>query len=104
MTSLVEPGRFAAPVERGAVARDWAARGFSCEDFVDPPGRAWRDFVHGVDELVTVVEGRLRLEIGDRSVEAGPGDEVFIPRGANHSVFNIHCGTTRWLFGHRRSG
>jgi mannose-6-phosphate isomerase-like protein (cupin superfamily) len=104
MTSLVEPARFAAPVERGAVARDWAARGFSCEDFVDPPGRAWRDFVHDVDELVTVVEGRLRLEIGASSVVAGPGDEVFIPRGANHSVFNIDRGMTRWLFGYRRAG
>jgi mannose-6-phosphate isomerase-like protein (cupin superfamily) len=61
-----------------------------------------RDFVHDVDELVTVVEGRLRLEIGAKSVEAGPGDEVFIPKGANHSVFNIHRGTTRWLFGYRR--
>jgi len=29
-----------------------------------------------------------------------PGDELFIPRGATHTVRNVHAGTTRWLYGH----
>lgn len=39
------------------VAQDWKKRGFSCDLWVDPPGRRWEDFVHAVDELVMVVEG-----------------------------------------------
>lgn len=92
--------RFAPPVDRDTVARDWAARGYSCGVFVDPPGRAWRDFVHDTNELVTVVDGRLELTVAGATVIAEPGDEVFIPRRAVHTVRNISSGTTRWLFGY----
>ena len=33
-------------------SRDWAARGFSCDIWTDPPGQVWADFVHATDELV----------------------------------------------------
>lgn len=93
-------GRFRLPVDPAAVARDWAARGFSCHPFTDPPGREWLDFVHTTDELITVVEGR--LEVTSRGVRCvlGPGDELYIPRGVRHSVRNLHPGTTHWLYGY----
>ena len=97
---IVTRHRFAAPVDRDAVARDWAARGYSCGVFVDPPGRAWRDFVHDTNELVTVVDGRLELTVAGTTLIAEPGDEVFIPRDAVHTVRNISSDTTRWLFGY----
>lgn len=100
MTDLLTKAKFAAPVDRRAVAADWAARGYSCGLFVDPPGREWNGFVHDTNELVTVAEGQLELEVAGETVEAGPGDEVFIPRGAVHSVRNVHEATTRWLFGY----
>jgi mannose-6-phosphate isomerase-like protein (cupin superfamily) len=100
MPATVTRGRFAAPVDAAAVARDWRARGYSCHDFVDPPGQEWNDFVHRTQELVTVVEGRLQLSVGGETVSAGPGDEVFIPKGVVHSVRNVHGGRTRWLFGY----
>ncbi len=100
MTNLITATKFATPLNRDAVARDWAARGYSCHEFVDPPGQAWNDFVHATNELVTVLEGALELEVAGETVRAEPGDEVFIPRGANHSVRNAHPGTTRWLFGY----
>jgi quercetin dioxygenase-like cupin family protein len=101
--ALVTPSRFAAPVDRKAVARDWAERGYSCETFTDPPGQEWNGFVHRNNELVTVVEGRLWMQVGADTCEAGPGDEVFIPRDTRHSVKNIHRGTTHWLFGYDSS-
>jgi mannose-6-phosphate isomerase-like protein (cupin superfamily) len=101
MTYLT-PGRFAPPVNRNAVSADWRKRGYSCGLFVDPPGRAWRDFVHDTDELVTVVEGRLALTIAGERFEPAPGDEVFIPGGAVHTVENVAKVTTRWLYGYRR--
>ncbi|MDJ0947492.1 MAG: cupin domain-containing protein [Alphaproteobacteria bacterium] len=100
MTELIVRTKFPAPVDRDAVDRDWRARGYSCDLFVDPPGREWRDFVHGTNELVTVVDGRLELDIAGETLVAEEGDEVFIPRGAVHTVRNIHAGTTRWLFGY----
>ena len=100
MTELIIRGKFQAPLDEAAVARDWRARGYSCQTFVDPPGRAWTDFVHGTNELVTVVEGRLALEIAGEVFVAEPGDEAFIPKGAVHTVRNLHDGTTRWLFGY----
>lgn len=100
MTETIVRGRFSAPLDEAAVAQDWRARGYSCHRFVDPPGQAWNDFVHATNELVTVIEGRLELEIAGERLEAEPGDEVFIPSGAVHSVRNLHGGTTRWLFGY----
>ena len=56
--------------------------------------------MHATNELVTVMEGRLALTIGDTQLIVEPGDEVFIPNGARHSVKNVHHDTTRWLFGY----
>ena len=100
MADAVVRRKFAAPVDPAAVRRDWQTRGFSCIRFTDPPGRAWNDFVHDTNELVTVVDGKLRFTIGTDTVELGPGDEALIPRGVRHSVLNIHSGTTRWLYGY----
>jgi quercetin dioxygenase-like cupin family protein len=90
----------ALPIDRRAVARDWQARGFSCGLFVDPPGRAWPDFMHEADELVTVMEGALELIVAGEAAALQPGDEAFIPRRQRHSVRNIHHGTSRWLYGY----
>jgi len=100
MDEPVIRSKFAAPVDRSAVAADWRERGYSCDLFVDPPGRRWEDFVHGCNELVTVMEGRLEMEVAGDIMTMEPGDEVFIPKGALHSVRNIHSGTTRWLYGY----
>jgi quercetin dioxygenase-like cupin family protein len=97
---LISHSQFPAPVDRNAVASDWAARGYSCQTFTDPPGQEWNDFVHRSNEVVTVVEGRLWMRVGADTCEAGPGDEVFIPRNTKHSVKNIHGGRTLWLFGY----
>ncbi len=82
------------------MAESWRARGYSCHLFTDSPGQEWNDFVHATNELVTVLEGRLELTLAGARIQAGPGDEVFIPRDMIHSVKNIHAGTTRWLFGY----
>jgi quercetin dioxygenase-like cupin family protein len=92
--------KFPVPLDRNEVACEWGKRGYSCDLFVDPPGREWNDFVHAANELVTVVEGKLRLSIDDEEIVAEPGDEVFIPKGVCHSVKNISHSTTHWLYGY----
>jgi len=100
LSDLLAKGKFERPVDRAAVAADWSARGYDCHLFVDPPGQEWNGFVHATNELVTVAEGRLELTVGEDRLTAEPGDEVFIPKGAVHSVKNVHGATTRWLFGY----
>lgn len=92
--------KFAHPVDKTAVEIEWGTRGYSCSWFIDPPGQQWNDFVHACNELVTVVEGSLEMTIGGETCILNPGDEAYIPRGAMHSVRNIHSGTTRWLYGY----
>ena len=61
------------------VERDWRSRGFSCGQWVDPPGQAWEDYVHAADELLMVLEGELELEMQGRTIRPGIGEEVLIP-------------------------
>lgn len=92
--------KFPVPVVHGEVARDWAKRRFSCDLFIDPPGRQWSNFVHACNELVTVIEGELELEMDEQAFVLHLGDEALIPRETNHSVRNTYRGTTRWLYGY----
>lgn len=97
---MIKRGKFSVPVEHATVYDEWRRRGYSCDLFVDPPGRRWDDFVHGCNELITVVEGRMKVIITGQDYVAEPGDEIFIPKAATHSVHNIHTGITRWLYGY----
>ncbi|MCK4298258.1 MAG: cupin domain-containing protein [Planctomycetes bacterium] len=89
------------PVTRDNVSPAWAKDGFSCELWVDPAGQQWLDFVHSTDEVVLVQEGALEFEIDGKRVMLGPGEGVFIPADALHSVWNRGPTTARWLYGYR---
>lgn len=91
------------PVDRRAVAAEWNARGFSCGLWVDPPGQVWADYVHDVDELVMVVDGEVEFEIEGQVHRPAPGEELFIPAHARHTVRNVGDRESRWLYGYRRA-
>jgi mannose-6-phosphate isomerase-like protein (cupin superfamily) len=99
MQTLIR-NKFSSPVSQHEVAQDWKKHGYSCDLFVDPPDQEWNNFVHSCDELVAVVDGRVRMIIGEDSWDLSPGDQIFIPHGANHSVRNIFYGQSRWLYGY----
>jgi mannose-6-phosphate isomerase-like protein (cupin superfamily) len=82
------------------VSKDWAARGFSCDLWVDPPGQCWEDFAHNTNELVVVLEGDLEFEINGQISHPEIGEEVYIPAEVVHSVRNIGNTTARWLYGY----
>lgn len=89
-------------MEEEAVAETWKCEGFGCDLWVDPPGQAWLDFVHSTDERVLVKEGKIEFEVAGARVMLGPGDEVFIPAGCRHSVWNRGGSTARWFYGYRQ--
>jgi len=90
-------------IDQEQIARDWAARGFSCGLWTDPPGQRWENFIHATDELVLVLEGELEVEIEGATRRPGAGEELFIAAGACHSVRNIGEVTARWLYGYRKA-
>ncbi len=71
---------------RKKMAEEWGTKGYSCGLWIDPTGQKWLNFVHEADELVLVVQGKIRLEVGEDAIEIGPGNEALIPAGSNHSV------------------
>ena len=90
-------------VDQHQIAQDWKKQGYSCDLWTDPPGQVWEDFVHGVDELVCLVDGRIELEIDGKIIHPEPGEEIFIPAHAMHSVRNIGGTTTYWLYGYKQN-
>lgn len=81
---------------------EWGRDGYTCGHFRDAPGQVWPDFVHKTDEVVTVLKGRLELEMDGDVITVEEGDEVFIPRGMRHTVRNVHRRETRWLYGYKK--
>jgi mannose-6-phosphate isomerase-like protein (cupin superfamily) len=52
---------------------------------------------HKDDEAWYVLEGRLRVQVGDKEVEARAGAAVLVPRGTPHTYWNPGPGHVRYL-------
>ena len=83
------------------VRTEWASRGFSFELWSDPPGRVWSDFVHDVDEVAMLLEGKIEFTIGKDTLRPAIGEELLIPAGVRHTVVNVGSTPNRWCFGYR---
>ncbi len=88
-------------IDKDDIRCDWAAQGFSCDVWVDPPGQVWHDFLHDDDEIVFLLEGDCLVMLGDRTIRMAAGDELRIPAGTRHTVRNCGEGPARWLHGYR---
>ena len=81
------------------VARDWEARGFDCNAVSEPPGQTHRNAAHQRDALMTVMDGRLDVQMHGVDYVLEPGDEMFVPRGVPFRLLNAATAETRWLLG-----
>ena len=88
-------------MDRQQVARDWRARGFSCDVWTDPPGQVWADFVHATDELVMLIDGEIELHFSGQVIRPRVAEEVLIPAGASHTVINIGEVRNHWFYGYK---
>ena len=88
-------------IDHSAVRDDWYDRGFSCDIWIDPPGKIWTDFVHDTDELLMLIDGEIELEMDDNILHPKIGDEVLIPAGMSHTVRNIGLVTNHWFYGYK---
>jgi uncharacterized protein YdcH (DUF465 family)/mannose-6-phosphate isomerase-like protein (cupin superfamily) len=92
-------GKFPAPVERDAVCGDWGPRGFACSEVTAPSGIVRRDQQYEQDALMTVMDGRLDVQMHDVDYVLELGDEMFIPRGVPFTLLNTGVGEARCLLG-----
>ena len=88
-------------IDHSAVRKDWYGRGFSCDIWIDPPGKIWTDFVHDTDELLMLIDGEIELEMDGNILHPKIGDEVLIPAGISHTVRNIGSVTNYWFYGYK---
>jgi quercetin dioxygenase-like cupin family protein len=71
---------------------------FSFETF-DPPGTFVPLHIHPKqDEFIYMLEGAFDLQLGDRKLQAVPGDLVRMPMGIPHAYYNNSQAPTRALF------
>jgi len=84
------------------VKTDWVARGFSCDLWIDPPGRVWADFVHDTDEVIMVLQGEQEFEMDGRTYRPPIGEDFLIPAGTRHTARNVGRVTSKWLYGYKR--
>lgn len=88
-------------VNLAKIEKDWRSRGFSFGVWTDPPGQAWEDYTHDVDELFMVVEGEVELEMKGKRLKPKPGEEILIPAKVTHSVRTGPAAGSRWLYGYQ---
>jgi uncharacterized protein len=96
---FVVRGKFRAPVDHGEVARDWTERGYASTAQVAGSGATGPGATQDKDALLTVLDGRLDVEMHGVDYVLEPGDELFIPRGAPFALRNLGAGESRYLLG-----
>ena len=79
------------------VAGGDSATGLGAVEFTAPRGFGPPLHVHSEeDEIMYVIDGRIRLDVGDDSVYAETGTVVSLPHGIPH-VFQVESTTARFL-------
>jgi len=68
MTAHLKQKSFPMPLEAAKVKEHWWQRGYSCHRLEDPTSRCRRDFVHSGSEIVTALEGQIKVEIPGRGI------------------------------------
>lgn len=102
MPLLIERGKWLGK-EIEEIEKNWRAKGFTFNLWIDSPGQRWENFVHETDELVTPLNVALEIECDGEVTQLYPGDEWFIPRGAIHSVRNKSDEIAYWFYGYNIS-
>ena len=70
---------------------------FSLVEVTENEGETPLHVHHNEDETFWVLEGDLVFEVGDDTIEAGPGTMLFGPRGVPHR-YSVRRGPARLLF------
>ncbi len=100
--AAAEDALFAAPLAGSLIASSNAS--LVLAEWTDPGGGhdpprfiAPLHLHHDDDEAWYVLEGALRVRVGDRDVEVPAGGAVLVPRGTPHTYWNPQPSPTRYV-------
>jgi quercetin dioxygenase-like cupin family protein len=66
---------------------------FFCDVYCLEPGQAQKPHKHdAADKIYAVLEGKVRVRVGEESVEVGGGEAVLAPAGIDHGLENDSAG------------
>ncbi len=71
------------------IGHDEGAHNFEVRYFTIPPHGFSSLDNHEHDHGVVVVDGRARVQLGERFEEVGPGDAIYIPGSETHQFENL---------------
>lgn len=83
------------------IQQAWWDRGFTCNTQQDPAQKSWARHHHDVDEIVTPIQGRIEIQVGDQRCRPAIGREVVVPAGVTHAIHNPTHQTVEYLYGFR---
>lgn len=67
-------------------------------EFSVAPGFNTGDHIHSqIEELFYVIEGRVQIRVGERLLQAQPGDFVLVPPGVAHGFGSLEGGPAKLL-------
>src|SRR5690349_20894019 len=67
-------------------------------EFAVAPGFNTGDHVHRIiEEIFYVIEGRVQIRVGERLLQAQPGDFVLVPPGVAHGFGSLEGGVAKML-------
>lgn len=76
--------------------------GFEVAVYAYRPGTAFPEHAHGQDKCDAVIEGVLRVTVGERAFDLQAGDRLYLPAGTRHAAVVVGRRTvvsldgTRW--------
>lgn len=100
-SELVVRQKHAAPVDVEALRCRWAKEGYDFKETSDDPGQVWHWESHEAEQVAVVVQGRLRIDLEEGSLELEVGDEAIIPKSAWHRAANPYNEPCDWIYGYR---
>lgn len=74
------------PLSEPALRQKLKRLGFVANRYVYPAGTYFGAHTHEVDKMDAVLSGEFRISLEGGSVVLGPGDAIYVPRGAQHSA------------------
>jgi quercetin dioxygenase-like cupin family protein len=96
-TAVTEPAWFLATSVRIHVSSEQGGDGLSLIESLAAEGDSPPLHVHAAeDELFHVLEGELRLRVGDDDLRVGAGESALAPAGVPHT-YRVETPTARWL-------
>jgi mannose-6-phosphate isomerase-like protein (cupin superfamily) len=74
------------PLTESRIMKLMESDGYEVASYAYRPGTQFAPHEHSQDKCDAVLQGVLRLVVGDQTFDLGPGDRLYLPAGTWHSA------------------